>query len=82
MALWFRLESGELLRLTDSFCYHFYARGPKPVLQALVKKLAPLYPSGGVDPPEGVQERGGHSRNGNNPPFPKPAITSVTNEGD
>jgi DNA polymerase-2 len=41
MVLWFRLESGELLRLTDSFSYHFYARGPKPVLQALVKKLAP-----------------------------------------
>jgi hypothetical protein len=41
MVLWFRLELGELLRLTDSFSYRFYARGPKPVLQALVKKLAP-----------------------------------------
>jgi DNA polymerase II len=41
LALWFRLESGELLRLIDSFSYRFYARGHKPVLQALVKKLAP-----------------------------------------
>ncbi len=41
MVLWFRLDSGELLRLTDSFNYRFYAQGPKPVLQALVKKLAP-----------------------------------------
>ncbi|MEW6185451.1 MAG: DNA polymerase domain-containing protein [Thermodesulfobacteriota bacterium] len=36
---WFRLESGELLRLTDSFAYRFYAGGPKPALQALEKKL-------------------------------------------
>jgi DNA polymerase-2 len=41
MVLWFRLESGKLLRLTDSFSYRFYAQGPKPVLQTLVKKLAP-----------------------------------------
>jgi DNA polymerase II len=41
MVLWFRLESGKLLRLIDSFSYRFYAQGPKPVLQALVKKLAP-----------------------------------------
>ncbi|OGP50432.1 MAG: hypothetical protein A2Y79_05915 [Deltaproteobacteria bacterium RBG_13_43_22] len=41
MVLWFRFDSGELLRLTDSFSYRFYAQGPKPVLQALVKKLAP-----------------------------------------
>jgi DNA polymerase II len=41
MVLWFRLDSGELLRLTDSFNYHFYAQGPKPVLQALGKRLAP-----------------------------------------
>jgi DNA polymerase II len=40
MVLWFRLDSGDLLRLTDSFSYHFYARGPKPVLQALEKRLA------------------------------------------
>jgi DNA polymerase II len=40
LVLWFRLESGQLLRLTDSFDFRFYARGPKPLLQALVKRLA------------------------------------------
>jgi DNA polymerase-2 len=40
LVLWFRLDSGELLRLTDSFSFHFYAQGPKPVLRTLEKKLA------------------------------------------
>ncbi|MFH0789011.1 MAG: DNA polymerase domain-containing protein [Pseudomonadota bacterium] len=41
MVLWFRLQSGELLRLTDSFSYRFYAQGLKSDLRLLEKKLAP-----------------------------------------
>jgi len=40
LVLWFRLYSGELLRLTDSFSFHFYAQGTKPALRTLEKKLA------------------------------------------
>ena len=40
LVLWFRLDSGELLRLTDSFSFHFYAQGSKPALRTLEKKLA------------------------------------------
>ncbi len=41
LILWFRLNSGELLRLTDSFSFLFYAQGPKFALRILEKKLAP-----------------------------------------
>jgi DNA polymerase elongation subunit (family B) len=39
LVLWFRLDSGGLLRLTDTFRYRFYADGPKQVLRGLVQKL-------------------------------------------
>jgi len=41
MVLWFRLQSGEILRLTDYFYYRFYAQGSNKDLQALEKRLAP-----------------------------------------
>ncbi|MBA4393330.1 MAG: hypothetical protein C0407_07235 [Desulfobacca sp.] len=41
MVLWFRLHSGELLCLKDSFCYRFYAQGLNSDLHVLGKKLAP-----------------------------------------
>lgn len=41
LVLWFRLRSGDLLRLTDFFSYRFYAQGPKAVLQGLEKSLTP-----------------------------------------
>lgn len=39
LALWFRLRSGELLCLTDSFPYRFYARGNPSALRHLEKTL-------------------------------------------
>jgi len=41
LVLWFRLHSGDLLCLKDSFVYRFYAQGPKSDLRALEKTLAP-----------------------------------------
>ena len=41
MILWFRLQSGDLLCLKDSFRYRFYAQGPMAALRVLGKTLAP-----------------------------------------
>jgi DNA polymerase II len=41
LILWFRLCSGDLLRLTDSFNYRFYVQGSMPALRVLGKKLSP-----------------------------------------
>ena len=41
LALWFRLRSGELLCLTDSFPYRFYAWGNPSALRHLEKTLRP-----------------------------------------
>ncbi len=41
LVLWFRLQSGEILRLTDFFSYRFYAQGSMPALRVLGKRLAP-----------------------------------------
>jgi DNA polymerase II len=41
LVLWFRLESGEHLCLTDSFAYRFYAQGSSSALRALEKTLTP-----------------------------------------
>jgi DNA polymerase-2 len=41
LVLWFRLQSGELLRLADAFSYRLYAQGSMPALRSLGKKLAP-----------------------------------------
>ncbi len=42
IVLWFRLQSGTLLCLTDSFPYRFYAQGHPRELLALEKNLSYL----------------------------------------
>jgi DNA polymerase II len=41
LVLWFQLQSGERLCLTNDFTYRFYAQGNPSALRALEKRLAP-----------------------------------------